>query len=213
MNPNEYQALAQCTECGNKRPKEKTYNASPLSARLLHATLGMASETGELADAIKKWLYYDQSLDVTNIIEELGDCLWYVALACNALDVSLEEVMERNIAKLHKRYPEKFTEAKAAEENRDREAERKIMEEERTLQKLGLYTPQAEIDTVEIPKCSCVANGCEACEGKSMAAAMVKDSTESYRRLCSVCKTARIHNRNKSGLCPDCAADRRRLNS
>ena len=208
MNSNEYQASAQRTECASNRPTNKTANASPLSTRLLHATLGMVSETGELADAVKKWLYYDQSLDVTNLIEELGDCLWYIALACNALDVSFEEVMERNIAKLRERYPKKFDEAMAVEENRDRKAEREILEE------VGIKTfqqpNQAEIDTVEIPgKCMY--------QGKPVLVSSGGENTKNYRsnyrELCSMCGTIRLYKKNKSGLCPDCAAEKRRLSS
>jgi hypothetical protein len=31
--------------------------------------------------------------------------MWYVAQACMALDISFDEVIERNIKKLEKRYP------------------------------------------------------------------------------------------------------------
>ena len=55
--------------------------------------------------------------------DELGDCLWYLALACNALGFSMEDVMGANIRKLRQRFPDKFEEAKAAESGRDREAE------------------------------------------------------------------------------------------
>ena len=36
---------------------------------------------------------------------ELGDVMWYVMQACMALDVSLDEVVEKNVNKLKKRYP------------------------------------------------------------------------------------------------------------
>lgn len=91
-------------------------------ADLIHAALGLASEAGEFADAIKKSFAYDKELDVENLVEELGDLLWFVALASKPLGVSLEQVAMNNIAKLYKRYPEKFSN-EAAHERADKQAE------------------------------------------------------------------------------------------
>ncbi len=82
---------------------------------LLHATLGISGEAGELLDAVKKSFIYNKELDFVNAKEELGDILWYVALACRTLGVSFDEIMQMNIDKLTKRYPEKYTDAAAAE--------------------------------------------------------------------------------------------------
>lgn len=89
--------------------------------RLLHAFFGLATESGELMDALKKHLFYGKNLDERNIREELGDLLWYVAEAMNALDVRFDDLLGDNIEKLRKRYPDMFTEDKAL--NRDTEAE------------------------------------------------------------------------------------------
>ena len=37
--------------------------------------------------------------------------LWYVAALCSKLDVSMSDVMDRNIAKLRQRYPDGYTSA------------------------------------------------------------------------------------------------------
>lgn len=94
--------------------------------RMLHAAVGMCTETGEIQDQLKKHLMYGKPLDEVNLVEELGDALWYVALMCTALGVSIEHVMDKNIAKLKLRYGAKFTEAAALE--RDTAAERKVLE-------------------------------------------------------------------------------------
>ena len=47
----------------------------------------------------------------THLIKELGDTMWYVAQACIALDVSFDEVIQTNIDKLMKRYPNGFFDA------------------------------------------------------------------------------------------------------
>lgn len=95
-------------------------------ARLLHAALGLSTEAGELLDVLKKNIFYGKTIDYVNVKEELGDLLWYVAIALDALDLDPSEVMITNINKLRTRYPEKFTSSKAIE--RDLESERKVLE-------------------------------------------------------------------------------------
>lgn len=112
MNPNEYQLEASRT-CLPRYTSFDFIPSQPCLQHLIHAHLGMSSETGEIGDAIKKCVIYGQPLDTENIEEELGDVLWYVALAATAVGTSLEDIMEANIEKLKVRYPEKFTEEHA----------------------------------------------------------------------------------------------------
>ena len=138
VNEHTYQELAKRTECNQSTAAIKMYisttvnddtrsedNANPINKaiRLNHSALGLAGEVGELASAVEKWVYYGQDLDVANVKEELGDCLWYIALACNAMGFDLSDVMNSNIAKLRVRYPDKYTDLNAAEENRDHDSE------------------------------------------------------------------------------------------
>lgn len=80
---------------------------------ILHATLGIASEAGELTTTIKAWMAYGKDLDVKNIVEEMGDLMWYVALMCQRLNIRMEDVAVNNIAKLYERYPEKYSDEDA----------------------------------------------------------------------------------------------------
>ena len=93
---------------------------------LLHASMGLVTEAGEFQDMLKKHVFYGKPLDEVNLKEEIGDLLWYCAIALEALDTDFEAVMQTNIDKLKARYPEKFTEQKA--ENRDLVKEREILE-------------------------------------------------------------------------------------
>lgn len=70
---------------------------------------GLAGETGEVVDLIKKHLYHGKDLDRENLIKELGDVRWYFEylLICN--DLSIQEVEKKNVEKLRKRYPEGFS--------------------------------------------------------------------------------------------------------
>ena len=77
--------------------------------RLLTAAFGMSAEAGEFTEIVKKVFLQGKPYSADNIEHlkiELGDILWYAAQACLALDVSFEEVMERNYLKLSARYPE-----------------------------------------------------------------------------------------------------------
>lgn len=81
---------------------------------LLHSALGLAGEAGEFVDCVKKHTVYGRPLDKANAVEELGDLLWFVALGCKALGVSMDMVAEQNIGKLKVRYPDKYTDENAA---------------------------------------------------------------------------------------------------
>lgn len=92
----------------------RTAKPMPVQDDLLHAALGLTGEAGEFADCIKKHLIYGQEFDRANAIEEVGDLLWYAALACSALGVDMGQVAAMNIDKLRKRYPEKYADELAA---------------------------------------------------------------------------------------------------
>jgi NTP pyrophosphatase (non-canonical NTP hydrolase) len=77
--------------------------------RLMTAAFGMSAEAGEFTEIVKKIFLQGKPYNDANIEHlkvELGDILWYAAQACMALDVSFEEVLERNYLKLSARYPE-----------------------------------------------------------------------------------------------------------
>jgi NTP pyrophosphatase (non-canonical NTP hydrolase) len=136
MDPDTYQRLAARTECDQEKVARRMagpYPADPeslgvstlLPVRVNHGVLGLAGEVGELAAAVERWLYYGHELDVVNVAEEVGDCLWYLAELCNAVGFSLSSVMEANIRKLRARYPDRYTDAQTAD--RDPVAERRAL--------------------------------------------------------------------------------------
>lgn len=125
MTNEEYMKNALVTE-----PVDKDIVISRLSTtesiRLLHASMGIGSESGEILDAVKRYIFYGKPVDRVNIIEEAGDALWYLAVLLKGVDSSFDEAMERNIAKLRARFGDKFTEAQAL--NRDLNKERVALE-------------------------------------------------------------------------------------
>ena len=76
--------------------------------RLTTAGVGLAAESGEFLEIVKKMVFQGKPWNDANrehLIIELGDVMWYVAQACMALDVSFDDVVERNVEKLKARYP------------------------------------------------------------------------------------------------------------
>lgn len=84
---------------------------------ILNASLGLSGEVGEVNDIIKKYMYHGHKLDddmKEKIILELGDVCWYVALMAWAIDkTKFEDVLNKNIEKLEKRYHGEFSTEKS----------------------------------------------------------------------------------------------------
>ena len=97
---------------------------------LFHASIGMTTEVGELSDVVKKHLFYNKPIDWVNLAEEIGDIMWYVALAARVVEKNtgkpLSRILDENINKLKKRYPDSFSYDKAV--SRDLVGERKELE-------------------------------------------------------------------------------------
>ena len=77
--------------------------------RLLTAGVGINAEGGEFLEIIKKMVFQGKPWNEDNrehLIIELGDLLWYVAQATQALGVSFDDVVATNVRKLEKRYPD-----------------------------------------------------------------------------------------------------------
>lgn len=74
----------------------------------LHATMGLTGEVGKVSEIIKKHVFYAKPLDMTHLKEEMGDVLFYFVWLLDEMGLTLEEVMDYNIDKLSKRYPNEF---------------------------------------------------------------------------------------------------------
>jgi len=75
---------------------------------LLTAAVGACAEAGEFTEIVKKIVFQGKPVNEENMFHmkrELGDIMWYIAQACMALDVSIDEVIAMNVDKLKARYP------------------------------------------------------------------------------------------------------------
>ena len=98
MQINEYQELAMTTLNPGLSKKDV----------LINSVMGLCGEAGEAIDIVKKWMAQGHELDKEHLAKELGDIAWYLAEAATALDIPLEDILQANIDKLKKRYPEGF---------------------------------------------------------------------------------------------------------
>ena len=98
MTGTEYQKLAMRT---NRTEATQEQN-------LINGCLGLAGEAGEVCDIVKKYMFQGHNLETQKIVDELSDVLWYVALTAQGIGCDLDSIMEHNINKLKKRYPNGF---------------------------------------------------------------------------------------------------------
>lgn len=100
MTINEYQTEALRTAAGMNHPNNDEI--------LLNGVMGLAGESGECVDMMKKHLFQGHELDKEHIAKELGDVAWYIALSAYAMGYNLETILQMNVDKLRKRYPNGF---------------------------------------------------------------------------------------------------------
>jgi len=104
MDSNEYQYLA-----GRTLIDKPDFVLSPEETMLVWNTLGLCGEAGEFAELVKKLVFHKHHISQIKLAEELGDVLWYVAAICSKLGLSMSDVMQANVEKLKKRYPEGYS--------------------------------------------------------------------------------------------------------
>ncbi|HUW47254.1 MAG TPA: nucleoside triphosphate pyrophosphohydrolase family protein [Patescibacteria group bacterium] len=99
MKPIEYQEEAKRT-----MNFDLTHNE-----QLSMLAMGLSGESGEVTDYLKKVVYHDHPYSGKKLCDELGDVMWYLSNLAYINGIDLEIVMEENIKKLKKRYPEGFS--------------------------------------------------------------------------------------------------------
>lgn len=129
-------AYGKPTAFGDEQPSLPPMD--PKLTLLLHMVLGIVTEAGELLDAIMPAVFNGEPLDEINIQEELGDIAWYRANALKVLGQTIEQNDQQNIAKLMKRFPDKYDAEMAI--NRDVAAERQVLETTAELHRVTIFS-------------------------------------------------------------------------
>jgi NTP pyrophosphatase (non-canonical NTP hydrolase) len=76
--------------------------------RLLDASAGLAEEAGEVLGLVRKRVFQQREIDVSQLTEELGDVLWCLAVIAQSLGLSLADIADANQRKLQRRHPKGF---------------------------------------------------------------------------------------------------------
>ena len=137
MNFNEYQVSALRTA--------KLFGT--VKENLNHAALGIATEGGEFTTEVKRLVIYGNPMTVgvqQHMAEELGDLLWYIALAAESLGASLHQIARDNVTKLQKRFPDSYTD-KAAEARADKGG---VAARDEVLPETAHYVPTGSVPRV-----------------------------------------------------------------
>jgi hypothetical protein len=71
---------------------------------LLNAVLGLGGEAGEIVDLTKKDLFHDERDRRAQMVEEMGDLMYYQAKWFELTGITPEECLKNNHDKLFKRY-------------------------------------------------------------------------------------------------------------
>lgn len=104
-----------------KPGKEILDTLTPLRCEVLHAAVGVSGESGELLDAVKKWIFYNKTVDRENVVEELGDLEFYMEAIRSKMGISREETLKYNMEKLAERYKKYQYSDQAAIERADKQ--------------------------------------------------------------------------------------------
>jgi len=89
---NDYQRAANRTLYGNEQV-------------LTNCALGLAGETGQVVELVKRYTFHGQDMDHDALVKEMGDVLWYLSQVAQWADIDFDEIAQDNIQRLNDRYP------------------------------------------------------------------------------------------------------------
>ena len=96
----------------------RTLNHNEVQQNLItNMCMGISGESGEVIDIIKKHLYQGHELDRKHLIEELGDVMFYIVNLATLYEIDMQIVLQKNVDKLLKRYPNGFSAERSVNRN------------------------------------------------------------------------------------------------
>lgn len=98
MNIRDYQTLSVRT-MNKELTKEQ---------QISNMVFGANGELGEVTDILKKYLYQGHRINKQHLAEEIGDTLFYIVNLCTLFNLDIEDILQGNVDKLRKRFPNGF---------------------------------------------------------------------------------------------------------
>lgn len=199
MDMKTYEKLALNTMADQELIQRRIAGGPTRNVQFDNGVRGLCDEAGELSDISKRIIEYGKGSIVESrdhIKEEVGDCFWRLRQICDAAGLTFEECMISNWNKLNNkdgRYPNGYSDFRAAEENRDREAEKRVM----TIEKAEIVCGDCVLEQ----------NGqgfAEPPDESTPSVGAIKPLGHSYTRRCIRCNKRPVHKSNSTGICPDC---------
>ena len=116
LSLNEYQRQSMRTATTPESERGREFQTSGFglglareAAEVLELAVKLAIKAGSASDLLKKQIHHEHGMEAETMKKELGDVLWYVQGIAARYGLTLEEVAQRNIDKLKRRYPEGWT--------------------------------------------------------------------------------------------------------
>ena len=85
--------------------KSTEINLDNRDQKIAMLCMGLAGEAGEMVDYFKKVLFHNHPFDKEKCINEMGDMMWYFVGLIDLFNLDISEILQNNIDKLQKRYP------------------------------------------------------------------------------------------------------------
>ncbi len=103
MDFDEYQVTSHHTAIYPRIEYQEKNSYRMIEAKWVYPLLGLSGEVGELQNKLKKIIRDNKTIDVNDLMNELGDILWYVSELATIFDLELGSIAIINLRKLKDR--------------------------------------------------------------------------------------------------------------
>jgi NTP pyrophosphatase (non-canonical NTP hydrolase) len=92
------------------KPSEEIFlSIGPQEVDAIHFALGIAGESGEIVDMIKKNVINGHAGSTEKLLAEIGDLMFYIQGLLALIGYNLDDALMCNITKLECRYPDGYS--------------------------------------------------------------------------------------------------------
>lgn len=149
----------------------------------MYLAMGNVNESAESAEHVKRKVFFNKPMDEIEFISEKGDQLWYMANELRHHEITMQEVVALNYAKLNARYPDgDYT---VSNISKDKSKEYRVMSDTLTLMRNPKY-----LSRVIMPREILMGESCACCGGKILSRETDQQYSHGYAVICAYCLTS-----------------------